>query len=241
MIASNDSTQAAGKQVDWLGDENLFAGWVGLFACGDDQTVTVKDLAGARSTWNGTDKLSREILAPWGHRGDLAEAMPADFVSFVPSYRAVLKAAARPRKGLYEKALGAYSEPAVPEPDASEWSFAAGTGRAVLRSLKPGHASPRDDRHDPSSRPRARATGGSIRDDVQDGFRSLEGRPGCISARSAFTGDDLCQGAGAGFRSAQLHAGQAAARAAAGNQGSEPMPWASRPPGHRRAARPERP
>ena len=34
---------------------NLFAGWKGFFACGDDRTVTVSDLAAARSTWNGTD------------------------------------------------------------------------------------------------------------------------------------------------------------------------------------------
>ncbi len=139
VIASNDSTQAADKQVDWLGDQNLFAGWMGLFACGDDQTVTVGDLAAARSTWNGTDKLSREILASWGHRGDLAGATPADFASFVPSHRAVLKRAARPRMGLYEKALSAYSEPAVPEPDASEWSFAQQVqGARLLSAPKPG-------------------------------------------------------------------------------------------------------
>ena len=142
VIASNDPTQAADKQVDWLGDQNLFAGWVGLFACGDDQTVTVGDLAAARSTWNGTDKLSREILAPWGHRGDLAGATPADFASFVPSHRAVLQRAARPRMGLYEKALSAYSEPAIPEPDASEWLFAPVREAPSFRQLKPGELPP---------------------------------------------------------------------------------------------------
>ena len=98
------------------GEENLFAGWMGFFACGDDQTVTVTDLAAARSTWNGTDRSSREILAPWAHAGDLAGAMPADFRSFVPSHLAILQCAARPRGGLYEKAVAAYGDPAVPEP-----------------------------------------------------------------------------------------------------------------------------
>ena len=107
VICTSDSIQAANKQIDWLGEENLFAGWRGLFACGDDQSVTVADLAAARSTWNGTDATSREILAPWAYPGDLAAALPTDFSSFVPSHRVIVQHAARPRAGLYEKALAA--------------------------------------------------------------------------------------------------------------------------------------
>ena len=54
------------KQIDWSGEANLFAGWKGFFACGRTQDVTVADLAAARSTWNGTDLTSREILAHLG-------------------------------------------------------------------------------------------------------------------------------------------------------------------------------
>ena len=87
VISSGDANQPPGKQIDWSGDENLFAGWKGFFACGDDRTVTVNDLADARSTWNGTDPSSREILAPWAHPGELAGATAADFSSFA---RAIL-------------------------------------------------------------------------------------------------------------------------------------------------------
>jgi serine/threonine protein kinase len=121
VISSSDTNQPPGKQIDWSGDANLFAGWKGFFACGDDRTVTVYDLAAARSTWNGTDLSSREILAPWAHPGDLAGARPSDFSSFAPSHLAILQRAARPRAGLYEKAVAAYSEPAVPQP--AEWTF----------------------------------------------------------------------------------------------------------------------
>ena len=34
VLCSNDSTQAASKQINWSGEENLFAGWKGIFACG---------------------------------------------------------------------------------------------------------------------------------------------------------------------------------------------------------------
>ncbi len=121
VISSGDTNQPPAKQIDWSGDENLFAGWKGFFACGDDRTVTVNDLGEARSTWNGTDRSSREILAPWAHAGVLAGATPADFSSFARSHLAVLHCAARPRAGLYEKAVASYSEPAVPEPAA--WTF----------------------------------------------------------------------------------------------------------------------
>jgi serine/threonine-protein kinase len=137
VMCSNDSTQEASKQIDWSGDANLFAGWKGFFACGADQTVTVTDLAAARSTWNGIDSSSREILAPWAHPGDLAAATPADFSSFVPNHSAILERAARPRAGLYEKAVGAYSDPAVPDPVG--WAFEGTTQGPVLRSIdKPG-------------------------------------------------------------------------------------------------------
>ena len=140
VICSSDSSQAAGKQLDWSGEENLFAGWMGFFACGDDQTVTVKDLAAARSTWNGTELSSREILASWGHSGDLATTLPANFARYVESHRAVLNRAATPRAGLYEKAVGSYGDPAVPEP--AEWTFVSPEEAPAFRSFKPGSLKP---------------------------------------------------------------------------------------------------
>jgi eukaryotic-like serine/threonine-protein kinase len=141
VLCSNDSIQEASKQIDWSGEANLFAGWKGLFACGVDQTVTVTDLAAARSTWNGTDMTSREILAPWAHPGDLAGATPADFSSFVPNNRPILEHAARPRAGLYEKAIGAYNDPAVPDPKG--WAFESTAQAPVFRVFKPGSIPPR--------------------------------------------------------------------------------------------------
>ncbi len=123
VIASSDAFQPAGKQVDWYGEDNLFAGWKGFFAWGDDQTVIVPDLAAARSTWNATDTKSQEILASWSHPADLAHAGPADFSSFLTSRQAILRRAARPRAGLFEKAVGAYGDPAIPEP--AGWAFEA--------------------------------------------------------------------------------------------------------------------
>jgi serine/threonine protein kinase len=116
VISSADSAEKAGKQIEWVGDHNLFAGWKGFFASGNDHTITVRDLATVRSTWKGTDPMSQEILAPWPQPGELAAARPAEFSPFVPNHEVILRRVAQPRAGLFEKTIGAYPAPAIPEP-----------------------------------------------------------------------------------------------------------------------------
>ena len=158
--------------------------------------MTVYDLAAARSTWNGTDLSSREILAPWAHPGDLARAMPSDFSSFAPSHLAILQRAARPRAGLYEKAVAAYSEPAVPEP--TEWTF-----QGVEESLKnnaPGRNGLVPGRYGRVAENRRRIrTGRGLerrpRADLQDRRRTVAGRPRRVPARSPAAGIPIRPGA----------------------------------------------
>jgi eukaryotic-like serine/threonine-protein kinase len=142
VIAANDGAGPPAKLIDWSGDNNVFAGWKGFFACGVERIVTVGDLSEVRSTWNGTDLSSREILAPWAYPGDLAEAHAADFSSCASGHAAILEHAARPRAGLYEKAVGWYSDPEVPEP--GEWAFRAIDGPMMIskpnsQGLLPAH------------------------------------------------------------------------------------------------------
>ena len=85
VIAATDANQPPGKLIDWFGDGTCSAGWMGFFACGADRTVTRDDLAAARSTWNGTDRSSREIPAEWAQLGDIAGVTAADFSSDAPA------------------------------------------------------------------------------------------------------------------------------------------------------------
>jgi len=121
VISSADSVEAVRKQIDWVGDHNLFAGWKGFFACGKDHTVIVPDLAAIRSTWNATDRESQEILAPWRYPSDLAVATPAALKPFLPNREAMFRQVAQPRAGLFEKTIAAYRAPAIPEPVG--WAF----------------------------------------------------------------------------------------------------------------------
>ena len=54
-------------------------------------------------------------------RTDSPCAVATDFSSFVPSHQAILARVARPRGGIYQRAVAAYSDPAVPQP--AGWTF----------------------------------------------------------------------------------------------------------------------
>jgi serine/threonine-protein kinase len=122
VISTADSNAKATSQIDWAGDENLFAGWKGFLATGKDDTITVPDLATVRSTWKGTDQKSQEILSAWPDTGDLAWTGPEQLAAFAPDHEAILRQVGQPRIGLFEKALGEYPAPEVPEPIA--WAIA---------------------------------------------------------------------------------------------------------------------
>jgi serine/threonine-protein kinase len=115
VISSSDGAAGADKQVEWVGEGNLFAGWNGFFACGRDNTITVPDLAAVRSTWGASEKGSQVILAPWPRPWELGLAIEAELSSFFLGDPAALLQAAQPRAGLFEKTIGSYPSPVVPE------------------------------------------------------------------------------------------------------------------------------
>jgi serine/threonine-protein kinase len=124
VIALSDPSGAAvSRQIDWAGERNLFAGWKGFVASGADHTVSVPDLAGVRSTWNGTDLESQETSIPWPHPPNLAEVLPAELSPFILNREVIARLVAQPRAGLFEKTIGGYVAPAVPEP--TGWAFEA--------------------------------------------------------------------------------------------------------------------
>jgi hypothetical protein len=100
--------------VDWLGQQNLFCGRKGYYASGPEQTLRVPSLAAFRSTWNGTDQNSREILASWPQPQHLDQTVPADLRPFVPGREPALGQAAAPRPFLGAKTLWTFPPPAVP-------------------------------------------------------------------------------------------------------------------------------
>ncbi len=116
IIFAEKTTASPRDRVDWLGQQNLFCGWKGYFASGAEQTLRVPSLAAFRSTWNGTDENSREILAAWPQPHNLGQAVPDDLRPFVPGREAALVQAAIPRPFLGAKTLWTFPPPVVPAP-----------------------------------------------------------------------------------------------------------------------------
>ena len=116
VVTSTDAVLAPRGQLDWAGDGNVFHGWNGYFACGNEATVRVENLAAVRSTWSARESGSREIPAPWPRPSELAAASLVDVSPFTAVAGRLASRLARPRAGLFEKALTAFIAPIVPEP-----------------------------------------------------------------------------------------------------------------------------
>ena len=120
VISSSSSAEGAAKQIDWKGDHNLFAGWKGFFACGNDPRSPCR--AWPRSVPRGTGQTGKPgDLSPWPHPSDLAAVTPEELEPFVPSRREDLVASGPAAAGLFQKAVGEYPSPAIPQP--AGWAF----------------------------------------------------------------------------------------------------------------------
>ena len=159
IIASGDADRGAVQQVDWAGDRNLFAGWKGFFARGDEPTIMVGDLASVRSTWNASERDSQEILTPWPRMADLSTTSPADLKLFLQDRPHLVDRAPRPWPGLFEKTVGAYSIPAIPEPIERAPALPNTPGPASIRPLPNGVNSPTGKTGTVTAKTQSRATG----------------------------------------------------------------------------------
>ena len=163
--------------------------------------MTVPDLAAARSTWNGTDTTSREILAP----GRIPVTWPrlrrrVFLVRAQPSRD--LAACRTARAGLYEKAFARLQRSRGPGPDGMDFREHSQTRRRMYNE-QARTASAGDDRHEQDRRsPAPRAPGAPLRADVQHGGRSLEGDLGAFLRDRIVARDDLRPRARAGVGAA---------------------------------------
>jgi serine/threonine-protein kinase len=138
VVCSSDEGAAAARQLEWKGNHNLFAGWMGFFAHGPDARIEIANLAAVRSTWNATEAASQEIPHPWRLQSDVSTATAGELTKFLPNRDAALRQVARPRSGLLEKTVFAYAFPLIPEPisKAPEKNRVNSPNRAPVRGVQ---------------------------------------------------------------------------------------------------------
>jgi hypothetical protein len=85
LVTMADRDATAERRVDWAGDHNLFAGWLGFFARGPDPTITLGNLLQVRSTWNATEQGSLEIPPAWVLSLEPARVTPLVLDPYLPA------------------------------------------------------------------------------------------------------------------------------------------------------------
>jgi serine/threonine-protein kinase len=117
IVTATDGDAEAGRLIAWAGDRNLYAGWRGFFARGDQPTLTVNGLEQARSTWNAAEQGSREEpFTAWLLTVDPSQALPLVLRPFLSSAHAsLMDSSPRPSAGLFAKTIDGYPGPIVPE------------------------------------------------------------------------------------------------------------------------------
>ncbi len=131
FVSMADRDATAERRVDWSGDRNLFAGWMGFFARGPEPTITLGNLTKLRSTWNATEQGSLEIPPAWVLSLEPARVTPVVLDPFLPDDRkSLLAEPARPGPGLFPKTIDGYLDPVIPV--VSAWASASVARAAAL-------------------------------------------------------------------------------------------------------------
>lgn len=140
VVSSSTPLESPTEAIDWFGEDNTYAGWKGYFAIGQEPRLLLGSIAELRSTWNETDMGSNEIVAGWRQPADLAFATMNDLKPFLIREAATLARVAQPRPFLFEKTIGSFEHPEIPEPIVSAFARMAPTGSAAGQS--PGWPNP---------------------------------------------------------------------------------------------------
>ena len=116
VALASEATTPPSAMIDWRGEKNLYSGWIGFLASGSEPTVRVAGLSQMRSTWNGTDSGSLEIMAPWPLTTEPSDLLPPFIEPFVPGHGSVTRRMVVPRPFLLEKTVRRFAAPIVPLP-----------------------------------------------------------------------------------------------------------------------------
>jgi serine/threonine-protein kinase len=174
VISFSNARADAARLIDWAGDRNLYAGWKGFAAFGRDHAITVLDLAAVRAEWGASERDSRMIESPWSLSGEPSRVVAGDLSSLFAGRQHVLAQVAQPRAGLFEKTIGRYADPAVPElvrqaSDEPSPGFAGARGARINKPIAAERSGPsiRGGQDDRRAAQAALASAGALAFDTQ--------------------------------------------------------------------------
>ncbi|MDG3006979.1 serine/threonine-protein kinase [Paludisphaera mucosa] len=105
-LTSSDVAEAVlDQQLDWLGANNLFAGWDGYFSSGPEHTIRSRSLAAFCSTWSSDLGASREQPLEWPEISAIADVTASGLKPFLPGWEELIAHVAQPRPFLMARTL----------------------------------------------------------------------------------------------------------------------------------------
>lgn len=117
-VASLTHCEVAGamvdQQLDWIGADNLYAGWLGYFSSGPEHEIRVRTLTAFRSTWNGEPTTSREIASECPATTLISDVAPRSLRGFLPGWEGLIDGVARSRPNLKARTLFDFPSPVAP-------------------------------------------------------------------------------------------------------------------------------
>jgi serine/threonine-protein kinase len=114
LLASRGSPCAATDLVNWQGDFNAFAGWVGWLSMANERDVPIPRIDDARTIWPGTDPSSITAFEGWPAGTAVETWTPTMLLGLAKDRGATLAAVPTPSVFIREKTIGRFPRPSVP-------------------------------------------------------------------------------------------------------------------------------
>ena len=115
VVLARGVAGGASERLQWLGDQNVLAGWSAFYSAPGDVGGAVPNLAAARRVWTGTDATTQEHAAPWPEPPAYDRVVPAQLRALAPERSATITRVPAPSALLHEKTFLAFDRPRVPE------------------------------------------------------------------------------------------------------------------------------
>jgi serine/threonine-protein kinase len=115
LIAFHDDVNGDVKDlVNWMGEQNVVAGWSDFASMGNGHTVKLAALAAAQAAWPGTDTQTEESPNPWPVPPDVNRVLPEQAQSLATKALSTLATVASPSPYIWEKTIEDFKRPELP-------------------------------------------------------------------------------------------------------------------------------
>lgn len=110
LTFADSASATLDRQLDWLGADNMYAGWVGYFSTGPERKIQVGTLTAFGSTWSAEED-SQSLIVEWPASETIADLAPTIVAPYSPGWDDLIKRLPVPRPKIRERVLYGFAPP----------------------------------------------------------------------------------------------------------------------------------